>query len=108
MLTQDGRLAEILTQRLEDIRRLCVESNVRVLEVFGSAAIDEMTTESDLDFLVEFRPMEPGKHADSYFHPLFGLEDLFGREVDLSETKAVRNPYFLQDIQRSRQVLYAT
>jgi uncharacterized protein len=107
MVTQGQSVAAPLADRLEDIRRLCAECRVRVLEVFGSAATDTMSDDSDIDFLVEFLPMGPGKHADCYFRLLFGLEDLFGRTVDLSETPAIKNPYFLDDIKSSRRVLYA-
>jgi len=33
--------------------------------------------------------------------------DLFGRNVDLVETGAIRNPYFLRAIAKDRVVLYA-
>jgi predicted nucleotidyltransferase len=62
---------------------------------------------SDLDFLVEFLPLEPGQHADAYFDLLFALEDLFGSLVDLVMTEAIRNPYFRESIERSRKQLYA-
>lgn len=35
------------------------------------------------------------------------MADLFGRKVDLVETPAVTNPFFLQAILPSRRVLYA-
>lgn len=108
MLTQNRHIADLVASKLDDIRRLCVEAKVRMLEVYGSAATDEMTDDSDIDFLVEFLPLEPGQHADCYFRLLFGLEDLFEREIDLSESTAVRNPYLLQDIEEARQVLYAS
>jgi predicted nucleotidyltransferase len=88
--------------------RLCERYGVAKLEVFGSAvtgAFDEAT--SDLDFLVEYLPLPPGKHADAYFGLLESLQALLQRPVDLVMVKAVRNPYFLQAIADSREVLYA-
>jgi hypothetical protein len=43
------------------------------------------------------------------FHPqiLRKSQDLFGREVDLVETGAIRNPYFLRSIAKDRVLLYA-
>ena len=49
--------------------------------LFGSAVREEMTPESDLDFLVEFRPGE--KNYDRFFELAELLEQLFGRKVDL-------------------------
>ena len=51
--------------------------------------------------------MERGQHAKAYFGMLFGLEDLFHRKIDLVETPAVSNPYFLNSINQNRTVLYA-
>ena len=52
---------------------------VKRLALFGSAARDEATESSDLDFLVEF----DRKTFDNYMDLKFYLEDLFGRSVDL-------------------------
>jgi predicted nucleotidyltransferase len=52
---------------------------VRSLSLFGSSARGEETTQSDLDFIVEFH----NKSFDSYMDLKLFLEDLFGRPVDL-------------------------
>lgn len=95
-------------ERLADIAELCARHHVRRLELFGSATRDSFdAAKSDLDFLVEFGPVERGAYADAYFGLLFSLEDLFGRKVDLVERSAIRNPYFWKAIEPTRQVLYA-
>ncbi len=45
--------------------------------------------------------------ARCYFGMLFALENLFARHIDLVDTTAIRNPYFLQSIARDRVLLYA-
>jgi len=57
------------------------------LGLFGSAARNETTPESDLDFLVEFRPGE--KNYDRFFELAELLELLFGRKVDLLTVESV-------------------
>lgn len=93
----------------ETIERLCLQYHVRRLELFGSALTDGSFNpkKSDIDFLVEFLPLKPGEHADSYFGLLEALQDLFGRHIDLVETKAIRNPYFLESVNRNRKEIYA-
>ncbi len=92
----------------EDLDRLCRRFQVKTLELFGSAAQGSFDPNgSDLDFLVEFEPLPPVQHADSYFGMLFALEDLFHRKIDLVEITAVHNPYFLKSINQNRRVLYA-
>ena len=91
------------------LRHLCTQYRVRRLELFGSSLSDDRfdDTDSDMDFLVEFLPLEPGQRADAYFGLLEALEALFERSVDLVVTKAIKNPYFLQAIDRNRELLYA-
>ena len=92
----------------ERIIALCRRYGVQHLELFGSATGIEFDPESsDMDFLVEFEPSTPCEHADCYFGLLQALEDLFGRQVDLVERRAISNPYFLAGIGKSRQMIYA-
>ena len=97
----------IIEDCLPAIRSLCELRNVRQLEVFGSAADGTFDPErSDLDFLVEFEPLSPGGHYESYFGLLESLEDLFERKIDLVESGAMRNPYFIAEVNASRKVVF--
>ncbi|MSQ97383.1 MAG: hypothetical protein EXR98_22910 [Gemmataceae bacterium] len=97
-----------VSEHQQELADLCRRFHVKTLELFGSAAAGTFDpAHSDLDFLVAFLPLEPGGHADAYFGLLFALRDLFRRDVDLVETPAVTNPYFLKAINLQRQVLYA-
>lgn len=102
-------MSPLFEEKMDELRSLCGKYSVRKLELFGSAAEEGRfrPEASDLDFLVEFLPLEPGQHADAYFDLLFALEDLFDRPVDLVMTEAIRNPYFRESIERSRKQLYA-
>ncbi len=96
----------ILQCRVE-IEALCRRYGVRRLELFGSTATGQERLESDLDFLVDFEPLPPGRYADAYFGLRESLEELSGRAVDLVTASAVKNPYFRQSIERTKTLLYA-
>lgn len=101
-------MIELIEQHRAELAELCRNFRVATLELFGSAADGSFDpAQSDLDFLVQFEPLTPVQHADCYFSLLFGLEDLFQRKIDLVETSAIDNPYFLKSIDQSRRVLYA-
>ncbi len=90
------------------VAELCRRHHVRSLQLFGSAARGAFDPEtSDLDFLVEYLNVPESEGADCFFGLLADLRELFGREVDLVETAAIRNPYFLRSIAKDRVVLYA-
>jgi predicted nucleotidyltransferase len=92
----------------EALVELCRTHSVQRLELFGSATDESFDpTTSDLDFLVTFEPCTPGEHYERYFGLLESLEGLFCRRVDLVEAQAMRNPYFIREVNRSRRLLYA-
>ena len=97
-----------IEEQREALIALCHQFAVSRFEIFGSAATDRFEpATSDLDFLVEFAPGSPGEMADRYFGLLEALESLFSRPIDLVTLPSIRNPYFLQGIERSRTLLYA-
>lgn len=102
-------MIRLIEDNREAIEDLCTRYQVRRLEVFGSALTGTgiHSKQSDLDFLVEFLPLKQGEYADAYFGLLEALEDLFGRHVDLVMPGAIKNPYFLESLNRNRKVLYA-
>jgi predicted nucleotidyltransferase len=98
----------LVEERVEEVAALCRRFGVRQLDLFGSAAGDQFDPHrSDLDFLVVFENSSPGLHADRYLGLLEGLQDLFGRRVDLVELRAIRNPYFRRGVENTRTPLYA-
>ena len=87
---------------------LCRRHGVVRLELFGSAAAGrDDPSRSDLDFLVEFSPLPAGTYPDAYFGLLEGLQQMFGRPVDLVVASAIRNRYFRESIERTKKLLYA-
>jgi hypothetical protein len=94
--------------RHSELSELCHEFHILRLELFGSALSSAFDVErSDLDFLVEFQPLQPGDYATAFFGFKEALEQLFGRPVDLVVASAIRNPYFRRSIEQSKALLYA-
>jgi predicted nucleotidyltransferase len=62
---------------------------------------------SDLDFLVEFKPLSCGDYATAFLSFKAALEELFGRPIDLVVASAIRNPYFRRSVEKSKIELYA-
>ena len=101
-------MIDLLRQYEDRIAELCRRFRVARLDVFGSAAVGDFDElRSDLDFLVEFQDDYPDGPFRQYFDFLAALQSLFGRDVDLVETQAIRNPYFAQAVNKTRRVLYA-
>ena len=91
----------------EEVKELCRRYHVRRLDLFGSGVRDDFTEGSDLDFLVEFESVPPGRYADAFFGLKESLEQLFGRQVDLVAASAIRNPYFRESVEEAKVALFA-
>jgi predicted nucleotidyltransferase len=102
-------MIRLLAERREELASLCRKYGVAKLEVFGSATTGEFdAAKSDIDFLVEFLPgQDLGPWLAHYQDLRDELERLLGRRVDLVMAGAVRNPYFIREVDRTRQVIYA-
>jgi predicted nucleotidyltransferase len=98
---------ELITQYLNQIQQLCRKHNVSELFVFGSVLGDSFNEGSDIDFVVDFSGITLEDYADNYFDLKFSLEELLKRDVDLLEKKALRNPYLLESIDSTKQLVYA-
>ena len=97
---------KVLEQYSEAINELCGHHKVKRLYAFGSVLTDQFNDDSDIDLIVDFDPIDVAGYADNYFDLKFSLQDIFKRRVDLLEEKAIKNPYFKQAIDQTRQLVY--
>ena len=63
-------------------------------------------TLSDIDLLVDFLDQDALQYTSNYFQFKFELEKLFNRKIDLLEERALKNPYFIENINQKKQLLY--
>jgi uncharacterized protein len=96
----------IVEQNIDTIRGLCTKHKVSSLFVFGSIVKNKLKKNSDIDLLVDFGEIDVYEYADNYFDLKFSLENLFKRNVDLLEDKAINNPYLRQSIDSTKQLIY--
>jgi predicted nucleotidyltransferase len=85
---------------------LCRKHHVKSLWAFGSVLTDRFRPESDVDLIVAFKKMRVEDYADNYFDFKFTLQDILNRPIDLLEQQALRNPYFLENVNSTKQLIY--
>jgi predicted nucleotidyltransferase len=96
----------LIERNIDKIRDLCSKHKVVKLFAFGSVLTNRFQSNSDVDFVVDFAGVDLYDYADNYFDLKYSLENLFNRDVDLLEDKAINNPYLRQSIDSSKQLIY--
>jgi predicted nucleotidyltransferase len=96
----------LIEKNIDLIRDLCAKHKVGKLFAFGSILTNRFREDSDVDFIVDFSGVDLYDYADNYFDLKYSLESLFSREVDLLEDKAIKNPYFRQSMDSTKQLIY--
>jgi hypothetical protein len=96
----------VIDKNIDIIRDLCLKHKVYTLFVFGSVLTKKFKKSSDIDLLVDFKDVDLYDYADNYFDLKDSLENIFKRNVDLLEDKAIKNPYLRQSIDSSKRLLY--
>ena len=91
----------------ERIAAFCRKWKVKELSVFGSALRDDFGPGSDVDVLVVYEH-DAEWDAWDHLHAEEELKEMLGRDVDLVEARALRNPFRRHDILTHREVVYAT
>lgn len=89
----------------DKIREYCAGQPIERLSVFGSAARDELTPESDIDLLVEYFPDAPVGYL-TMARQARELSEIVGRSVDLCTRNGLKE-YIRQEVDTSARLIYA-
>lgn len=87
--------------------KLFAKHRIKTAFAFGSVVTAEFNKNSDIDFMVTIMegtdPVEAGEH-------LWDLEEelqaLFRREIDVITERSLKNPYFIEEVNRTKVQIY--
>jgi len=91
---------------MDRIADLCRRHKVKSLHAFGSAVRGELKPDSDVDLLLDMPLDDPEAFSENYWALDAALSGLFRRPVDLVSKRALRNRYFIQELDRTKMPLY--
>ena len=97
----------ILEKRKEDLKSICKILQIKRLYAFGSVVSDNFNENSDIDFLISFADhLSVEEYTNNYFNLHYKLKELFGREIDIVTERTLSNPYFIERINKTKQLIY--
>ena len=98
---------KLIELNLDKIYELCRKYKVKTLSVFGSILTDRFNEESDVDFSATFYPEEdPLLSGENFINLYIGLQELMGRKIDLVSEDYIRNKYFKEELEETKQLIY--
>ena len=110
LLYLNRRMVAVENERItiprEKLVDFCHRWKIAEFALFGSALREDFGPDSDVDVLVTF-----GEDADwdlfDWVNMIDELKEIFGREVDLVEKTALKNPFRRHYILNNQKVIYA-
>ncbi len=97
----------LITDNIQKIIALCRKYRVKSLYVFGSILTNRFNENSDVDFSATFHPEEnPLIAGENRIQFYIGLQELLGRRIDLVDEDYLKNPYFKEELEETKQLIY--
>ncbi len=97
----------ILENKRDDLKNICQKLKIKRLYVFGSIVSDKFNEESDIDFLISFADsLTIEEYTDNYFSLHYQLRAIFNREIDIITERSLSNPYFIESINETKELIY--
>jgi len=100
-------MISIISANMNEIRLFFKEHKIEKAYIFGSAATGEFNENSDLDFLVTFRAgLNPLEKGELWWDLHDTLRDFFKREIDIVTENSLKNPYFIKELNETKELIY--
>lgn len=97
----------LITNNLPKIITLCKKYKVKSLYVFGSILPPRFNNNSDVDFSAIFNhDSDPLVAGENFMDFYMELENLMGRKIDLVDEDFIRNKYFREELNETKQLIY--
>ncbi len=97
----------LIENKKSELTKLCKLLNIQRMNVFGSAVSDTFKEDSDIDFLISFsEKLSIEEYTENYFELHYRLRKLFNREIDIVTERTLSNPYFIESINKTKELIY--
>ena len=90
------------------ILKLCIKHKVKQLWVFGSVLREDFSSTSDIDFLYEMDDANivPDESYNCFWGFYDALIELFDRKIDMVWYYGIKNPYFKEEVDETKILIY--
>lgn len=97
-----------LKEKFPEIKKILKQCHVTSAHAFGSVCTDKFNIQSDVDLLISFdENLEPLQRGELWWDLYYSLKDFLKREIDIVTVKSLHNPYFIKELNETKQFIYA-
>lgn len=101
-------LHPIFHAQLPLVKKLFKDMKILNAYAFGSVVSEGFNADSDIDILINFQdglePLEKGEICWSLHDK---LREVFNREIDILIESSLKNPYFIEEVNEKKELIYA-
>lgn len=100
-------MISIISSNINEIRQFFKSHQVEKAYVFGSAVTGNFSENSDLDFLIRFKPgLDPLEKGELWWNLHDKLREFFNREIDIVTENSLKNPFFIEELEATKKLIY--
>jgi len=97
----------ISEKKLCELRKILEKHKVKRAYLFGSILTEHFNENSDIDFLISFQDgLEPLYNGELWWSLYDELRLMFNREIDIITERTLKNPYFIKELNETKQLIY--
>ncbi len=98
---------KIITEHKKEVTKIFKAHKIEKAFLFGSINTKEFHAKSDIDFLILFKKnIPPLEKGELWWNLHDKLRNLFNREIDLVTESSLKNPYFIKEINNTKELIY--
>ncbi len=91
----------------KEIQKIFERNKVENAFIFGSVLTGKFNENSDVDFLIKFKEgINPLEKGELWWSLHDDLRNLLNREIDIITENSLKNPYFIEELNNTKQKIY--
>lgn len=97
----------IISSNINKINEFFKAHKIEKAYIFGSSVTGDFNKNSDIDFLIKFKEgIKPVEKGELWWNLHDKLRELFNRNIDIVTEDSLKNPYFIKELEKTKQLIY--
>ena len=96
-----------ISNKIKLLKPIFQSHKIEKAYLFGSVITEKFSANSDIDILISFQDnIDPLEKGELWWSLYDSLRLHFNREIDLVTESSLKNPYFIKEINNTKQMIY--